>query len=72
MGGEADALGFTTGESVSGTVEVEVSEADFLEKTEALGNFREDVAGDEFFARGGDFKFFEMLFGFVDRELGKI
>ena len=70
LGGEADALGFAAGEGVAGAVQVEVAEADFLEKRQPLGDLRDDVAGDEFFTGGGEFEFCEMLCGLVDGEVG--
>ena len=49
---------------------MEVAEADFLEETEALFDLGKDVAGDEFFAGGGEFEFIKMDGCFVDGESG--
>ena len=45
--GEADALGFAAGECVARAVELQVTEADALQKCEAARDFRQDVAGDQ-------------------------
>jgi len=46
LGGEADALGFASGERRDAASEVEVTEADVDEEAEAFANFGEDVLGD--------------------------
>ena len=51
---------------------MEVAEADFLEEGEALGDFWDDVSGDEFFAWGGEFQGLEVGGGFVDGEVGEV
>ena len=60
LGGEADALGFATGERSGGTIETEIAEADGEKKLDALGDFLERTGGD-FFLAGG-----EMRNDFVD------
>ena len=37
LGGESDALGFAAGEGAALTVEIEVTQADFIEKAESVG-----------------------------------
>jgi len=50
LGGQSDALGFTTGETVGGTVERQVAEPDAHEEVRAPANLGDEVAGDALLA----------------------
>src|SRR4029077_3247018 len=52
LGGQADALGFATGERGGGTVQAEVAKADGEQELNALGNFFQRALGDFLLALG--------------------
>ena len=68
--GEADALGFATGEGGGGAVELEVTESNLIEEVEALHNLGENVAAD-FKVAPGEFEGFGFLKSILDGKSGE-